>query len=414
MNTFEPPNCVKNVIIVNDFAFVNGGASQIAINSAIELSKRGFSVTFFTSVGPVCEALSNSDVKVVHIGGVELVASTSKLKTFFNGIWNFRAAKALSVLLSEYSNADTVIHLHVWCKSLTSSIFSVVRKYQFRSVVTAHDYFTVCPNGGFYNFRQDVACPLKPLSFSCITTNCDSRSYAYKLWRVLRQLVQKCVVNVPACIDSIVAVSSFSRDLILANSSLPESRFTIIPNIINATKEAPATPERSDTILFVGRLEKEKGFEVYADAMRSLPFKAIAIGDGSMYELYKERFPHVHFLGWQSPDAVKEYLRNARLLVFPTLCYETHGLVVSEAAALGVPSVISSGVAAASIFSSDACLLFDRGSWRSLQDVIASAGSDRVRSLGLNAYSEFWSDPPVSEVVVPQLANLYEAVVKAR
>ena len=35
------------VIVLNDYAHINGGAARVAIESAVALSKRGIPVTFF-------------------------------------------------------------------------------------------------------------------------------------------------------------------------------------------------------------------------------------------------------------------------------------------------------------------------------------------------------------------------------
>ena len=48
-----------NVIIVNDFAHVNGGAGQVAIMTARLLAENGHRVIFFAAVGPVGQELEN-------------------------------------------------------------------------------------------------------------------------------------------------------------------------------------------------------------------------------------------------------------------------------------------------------------------------------------------------------------------
>ena len=45
------------VIVVNDFAFVNGGASQVAVTTAKLLAKKGHRVIFFSAVGPIGQEL---------------------------------------------------------------------------------------------------------------------------------------------------------------------------------------------------------------------------------------------------------------------------------------------------------------------------------------------------------------------
>ena len=46
------------VVITADYAYVNGGAARIALESAKGLAARGHDVVLFTAVGPVAEDLS--------------------------------------------------------------------------------------------------------------------------------------------------------------------------------------------------------------------------------------------------------------------------------------------------------------------------------------------------------------------
>ena len=46
---------VRNVIVVCDYGYVEGGAARIACETALALSARGLKVTFFCAVGPVSE-----------------------------------------------------------------------------------------------------------------------------------------------------------------------------------------------------------------------------------------------------------------------------------------------------------------------------------------------------------------------
>ena len=45
------------VVVLADFAFVNGGAGRIALDSAKGLARRGHDVILFTAVGPIAEDL---------------------------------------------------------------------------------------------------------------------------------------------------------------------------------------------------------------------------------------------------------------------------------------------------------------------------------------------------------------------
>ena len=84
-------------------------------------------------------------------------------------------------------SGETVLHVQAWTKVLTSAIFKAAHDCGVRIVLSVHDYFLACPNGGCYNYVRGEICTLAPMSAACIRCNCDSRSFAYKGWRVLRQ-----------------------------------------------------------------------------------------------------------------------------------------------------------------------------------------------------------------------------------
>ena len=77
-----------------------------------------------------------------------------------------------------------------------------------------HDYFTVCPNGGFYNYRGKHICDYTPMSFKCIMCNCDVRSYPQKIYRVLRQLFQSRAIFKNKEIN-IISISNHTREAVL-------------------------------------------------------------------------------------------------------------------------------------------------------------------------------------------------------
>ena len=57
---------IKNIIILNDHGFIFGGASNVAIQSAIDLSKR-FNVIFVYCIGPLSNELISNNIKSFKI-----------------------------------------------------------------------------------------------------------------------------------------------------------------------------------------------------------------------------------------------------------------------------------------------------------------------------------------------------------
>jgi glycosyltransferase involved in cell wall biosynthesis len=100
----------------------------------------------------------------------------------------------------------------------------------------------------------------------------------------------------------------------------------------------PAPVDRDDYYLVVSALAPYKRIDLAIDACRRLGRRLVVIGTGQ-YQARLSRFagPHVHFLGWQSDDAIRDHLRRCRALLFPG--EEDFGIVPLEAQACGTPVV---------------------------------------------------------------------------
>ncbi len=179
-----------NVVIVLDHASLTGGQAKVAFDSAYGLKARGHNPILFTAAGPIEPRLTAEGIEVHCLGQSDLVGSASRASAALQGVWNAPAARALGDLLGKLPGKDTVVHVHGWAKALSPSIARPIVASGLPTVYTMHEFFLHCPNGGFYNHRAGEICTLKPISGACVATNCDSRHYAHKLWRVARQGVR--------------------------------------------------------------------------------------------------------------------------------------------------------------------------------------------------------------------------------
>jgi glycogen(starch) synthase len=105
------------------------------------------------------------------------------------------------------------------------------------------------------------------------------------------------------------------------------------------------------SIISVGRLDKQKGFQDVIKALPSLPdYHYTIIGEGSdrgyLEDLAKKHqvSDRVHLVGSKTPEEIMEYYQTAGLFVLPSRT-EGFGLSVVEAMAAEVP-VITSDISA--------------------------------------------------------------------
>jgi len=100
-------------------------------------------------------------------------------------------------------------------------------------------------------------------------------------------------------------------------------------------------------ILFVGRVNPEKGSEFLFKALKEIdtPLKVNIIGDGTSISTLKDmaknaRWAHeIYFAGWVDNDQLNQYYQRAALLVVPSVWPEPFGINGIEAMSYGVPSV---------------------------------------------------------------------------
>ena len=401
------------IIVVNDHGSVTGGAAQVAIASLNSLADAGHDVTFVSSVPPVDNGIDTSKVRVINFGFDDLLGNPSRLSAAVHGLWDFRCARKFGVLLDGYKSDNTVIHFHTWTKSLSPSVLREALNRKFKVVVTLHDYFSVCPNGGLFNYVSQQHCLKEPMSIGCALTNCDVRSYAQKQWRYVRHILQTTCAGMPSRIHNFISISDYSEGLLKPHLD-PSARFFRIRNPIDIPRGPFLGGEPGEGYVFVGRLSPEKGALLFASAALQANVQAVFVGHGTEMGHIRETNPSAVLFGWQSRADVITHMQRSRAIVFPSLWHETQGLVVSEAAALGKPAIVSDRCAARdNIIDGETGLLFRAGDVDDLTQKIMSLSSDSALALRLGqaAYDKYWANPSTLDKHVQDLVKCYEEVL---
>lgn len=397
------------VVIINDFPFVNGGASDVAINSAIALQKKGIDVTLFSGYTP----LKDSDLdKVITTGQQDILNNSNRVASVIDGIWNKKAYIIFKNLIDNYSVKNTIIHVHTFNKVLSSSPIHYAIEKNYKIVFTVHDFFLACPNGGFFNYTKSKNCLLKPLSFKCFLSNCDSRNYFHKIWRINRQVVQKYNGGIPNRIKNFIFVSDFSKNII--GDYLPRVRNDfLLKNPIYIKKVPRVIIEENDYFAFIGRISPEKGVHLLCEAFKELKIKGLFIGDGPDKNRLEKNFANNIYTGWLSKSGMLKKMNKIKCIIFPSLLYETQGLVVAEAAAMGIPSIVSNNTAAVNyVDDMKTGLLFKSGD---VQDLIKKIKlmlkDDFADQLGKEAYKRYWDNPSTIDLHIDKLTDIYQKIL---
>jgi glycosyltransferase involved in cell wall biosynthesis len=327
-------------------------------------------------------------------------------------LWNLRAKSELTRFLRDFSPRDTIVHFHQWTKALSPSVFAPVLEQGFRFVVTLHDYFTCCPNGGFLVYSKAEICNRKPLTPACIICNCDPRNYAQKLWRVTRQSIQNRLLVHSGHWKNVIYASEFSRR-ILAHHLPASLRWYFVPNPIQVDQTPRVEVNQNREYVFVGRLSREKGGIVFAKAAKQANVPAVFIGDGEQRATILAANADAEITGWLTPGDVYARLARGRALVFPSIGYEVQGLTVCEAASMGLPSIVTERTAAREHISNGNNGLYTRTA--SVDDLAAKLtmlqDDALLQRLSVDAYDRYWRSPPTTEEHVRHLEEVYRAIM---
>jgi glycosyltransferase involved in cell wall biosynthesis len=405
---------LDSALFLNDHCFVQGGASRIAIDEAVAVADSGVRVVFLGATGPIGPELAHSRVETVCLGQPELASFAARPEVAWQGLWNGMAARRARLILSGLDPARSVVHVHGYTKSLTTSPVRAAVMAGFPVILTLHDFFSMCPNGNLYDYRKEQPCALRPMSLPCVRTNCDKHNYAHKLFRVTRGLLQRWPGLLPDGIGDFIGLSDRSTDLIRPH--LPAAaRIHMLTNIVDVERAPPVNLSGEGTLVCVGRLDPEKGIRLLLAAAERTGARIVFVGDGPLRGSVEASGRH-RVTGWLPASGVQAELARARCLLFPSQWYETFGLVVAEAAARGIPAIVSDVCAAAErVRDGTTGFVFRSGDVADLGRCLeATEDIAALARIGQACYEEHWSAPPTRANHLARLLEIYASALAAR
>jgi glycosyltransferase involved in cell wall biosynthesis len=330
---------LRRVVIISDLSDPKDGPTNIAVSLAKSVQAVGIDVDYVCGDAGDNESLIAAGVNVVPLNQCALDPA-KPYDSISKGLFNKKIYAALSAHIKDRDTDSTIYHVHNWSKILSPSIFLALAPVAARTIITAHDYFVSCPNGGFFNYKRRERCELTPLSVECLTTNCDRRSYSQKIWRVIRAARIRRYLNLPTGGPTIAAVHEGMLPY-LRRGGFPESRLVVLRNPFTAWTAERVEAENNRSLLFVGRLDHDKGADLLARAAARANVGVTFIGDGPLRAQLQLQYPGFHYVGWKQKAEIQDYARNARLAVIPTASRETFSLVAFEAVSSGIPVLLS-------------------------------------------------------------------------
>jgi glycosyltransferase involved in cell wall biosynthesis len=248
-----------------------------------------------------------------------LAIPTIQTCTFRRSRRSISSLLALSLRLVKLtlSERPDVVHLHsTFAGFVGRPLLYVLRPLHKTNVV-------YCPHG--WSFAMGLA------------------KWKYSLYAKIENLLSKACKN-------IVCISQHEYDLAL-KIGIPEEKLKIIRNGIPITNHTFAPPlsvaetgSRKTEILFVGRLDKQKGIDIAMDAVNMLDpalYHLTVVGSSVINpKSYTPNFENMTFVGWSTKDELSKLYSESDVLIMPSR-WEGFGLVAAESISFGTPVLAS-------------------------------------------------------------------------
>lgn len=331
------------------------------------------------------------DVVEFHRSSEELKGLCGKIKGFVCGIWNpFSVRRFAEFLDTEKPN---IVHIHNLYPLINPAVLPEAKKRGIRVVMTVHNFRLFCPSGLFaVDNGICEECALEKSVRPCMRRNClHSRfktiGYALRHWRTVQYYMEN--------VNCFLCLTPFQMRK-LVQYGVPEEKCRILPNFIDDAwleKTINAQAGSGDYVAYMGRLSEEKGIDIILDAARQLPHIQFRLA-GNGEEAFREEAPsNVSFVGYVTGEAQFNFLRNARLHVMASRCYENFPTSLLQTMALGIPSVVPADGPMADIVG-EAGIAFKSGKLAETLDALYgdSTGRQRCHEAALRHIQKFTAE----------------------
>lgn len=324
------------ILMINKFLYPRGGAESYVLQLGECLRTAGHTVEFF---GMYDEKNTVGNTTGQYTQNMDFHAKAAERFLYpFKIIYSHMAKKKLGRVLDSFR--PDVVHMNNINFQLTPSVIYAVKKRNIPLVQTVHDYQMICPNHLLYNFAENRPCAkcVTGSKLNCFRYRCIHASAVKSLLGTMEAWLYA-ALKTYKLVDLYICPSCFLEQKLICAHDFYKDKTYRLCNFIEKPKVCGAYDGQNPYIVYVGRLSKEKGISLLAQAARLLPdYRFVAIGNGpDAAEL--EGIPNVELRGFLTGEALTAAVAAAKALILPSVCYENCPLTILEAHAMGVPVI---------------------------------------------------------------------------
>lgn len=326
------------ILLVNKFHYLKGGSEKYYFELANLLKEKGHQIAFFSMKN---EKNIQTGEKEYFVDEIDLNTG-SKLKAL-DVIYSKENKKRMLDALEDFK--PDIVHVNNFQRQLSESIIEAIKEKNIPIVFTAHDVQSICPAITMLDTNKEI-CELckNGKYFNCIKKKCIKHSSLKSVLGAIEGKYYRLEKVYNKKISRIITPSDFYKQK-LVEDGIEENRIQTIYNFIDLSEYDLETKDEAYG-LYLGRLSKEKGILHLIEAFSRIQDEKLYIaGDGPEKEqiekIISERKlkDNITILGYLSQYEVKNYIRNARFIVVPSIWYENCPYSILETQAIGKPVI---------------------------------------------------------------------------
>jgi len=343
---------IMNILQVNKFHYIRGGAEVVYFSTADILKRYGHRVVFFSIQNPNNLTCEYSSYFMPYIDLENTDSVINKVKAAGRIFYSFEARKRLSRLLDRYP--VDIAHLHSISHYISPSILHELKQRKIPVVMSLHEFKVVCASYYFLVDGKSCEACRGGKYFMVIKNRCVRESLAKSILCATEMYLHNKVLDIYRNVDLFISTSLFQKSKLIEMGFNKEMVY--LPNFIDIQKfrqfntaVESESAKNNRYIIYIGRLSSEKGLFTLLEAAKliSRGNKEIEIkmsGDGPIREKLQEKVKaekinNVRFLGYIKHEDLCQEIKNSLAVVLPSECYENNPVSVMEAFAMGVPLI---------------------------------------------------------------------------
>jgi glycosyltransferase involved in cell wall biosynthesis len=329
------------ILLINKFLYPKGGAAISTLNTGKLLSSKGHEVMFWGMEHPLNPEYPYKDYFAPYVDFDNPGSTRDQVRIALNLLYSLESERKIDELIK--IKKPDIVHLNNFAHQISPSILSVFKRHNIPVVMSMRDYKLVCAS--YLMIAKGKICEACKGGkyYKCFVKACFKDSRLKSLLSTLEMYLHHRILKIYDSIDTFIAPSKFLQSKIAEMGF--KKKIIYLPNFIDIATFNPQFNWQENSIVYFGRLSKEKGLFTLTDAVKDIKEVELKIiGEGPVKKelegkIEKENIGNVKLLGHKNGESLRSEIKKSMFVILPSEWYENNPRSIIEGFALGKPAV---------------------------------------------------------------------------